>query len=832
VPPVLLLPWTVQAATNPSGLLLEAGLQQPGLATRDLPARSLLLLSPGGPGLPPVWVTAGIAVAAVAALLLARRRALMLAGWGIALSGLLVAVAVSRVVVTPGTDEPAVSAWPGAALLIAALGLLLAGATAGEDIPRLVRGIGDQGADGPASPRGGRKGGGRAAGRGPRTLRGVGVAALAAVACSAPLLAAASWVISGVRGPVGPVSGPVIPAVVAASLGNGLQQRTLVLRPAGSQVSFSLQRGISPSLGDPDLDPVPAAQRALTTAVAALVAPDGGEAVDQGQLLSQFDIGFVLLPTPVDQSLARVLNGVSGLHPVSSTAAFALWQVTGVSARVRVVEPNGAVVAVPSGALGVSSARVPSAGGTLELAEPAGGWSASLNGHPLTPVTSPAGSWAQAFRLPAGGGVLAVGRSQIGRDVILILELLAVLVVAGLALPGSRSAEESAAPAGGSRTRAGSRARVPAAVGAAAAVADAGETDEADSQDSGARTPGRIAARGRPGRGRRRDREAAPGQRRGRRTAAGKPGSRSAGRRSAVPGGPPAAAGPPGSAGRRPGGEAGGGLPRPRVPWPAGEPAAAAGGESGDDPAGRGAGWADDAPAGAGPGWASAEHAGWAEDAPAGDAPGWPSAGYAGWPDDAPAGAGPGWASAEHAGWAEDAPAGDAPGWPSAGYAGWPDDEPAGAGPGWPSAGYASGTEDGPAGGGQGWAPAERAGRRRDEPASPGAGWPSDQPPGWPSGDLADQPPGWPSAGHSGSAGQPPAPAHRSPSGTWPPPDQAERWASGEQGGWPAAEPSTRGERGDMLDPLPPAGRSRHRLPEPDDDEGAAGYRGAGGDAW
>ena len=70
------------------------------------PARSLLLLSPGGPGLPPVWVTAGIAVAALAALLLSRRRALMMAGWGMALAGLLVAVAVSRVVVTPASGGP------------------------------------------------------------------------------------------------------------------------------------------------------------------------------------------------------------------------------------------------------------------------------------------------------------------------------------------------------------------------------------------------------------------------------------------------------------------------------------------------------------------------------------------------------------------------------------------------------------------------------------------------------------------------------------------------------------------------------------------------------
>ena len=52
--------------------LIEAGLTsrsaavcvaRDGLASARLHAQSLLLLSPGGPGLPPVWVTAGLGLA-------------------------------------------------------------------------------------------------------------------------------------------------------------------------------------------------------------------------------------------------------------------------------------------------------------------------------------------------------------------------------------------------------------------------------------------------------------------------------------------------------------------------------------------------------------------------------------------------------------------------------------------------------------------------------------------------------------------------------------------------------------------------------------------------
>jgi len=442
-----------------------------------------------------------------------------------------------------------------------------------------------------------------------------------------------------------------------------------------------------------------------------------------------------------------VLSSVSGLRPVSSTSAFALWRVTGLSARVRVAEPNGTVVAVRSGQLGVSGAQVPAAGGTIELAEPAGGWDATLNGKPLTAVASPAGGWAQAFRLPPGGGVLDISRDQTGRDLILALEFLAVAAVAVLALPGSRAAADESAPAAAApRARAGSRGR--AAPGDQPADATAG-AEEAARHGGLADRPkrGRVAARGgRAGRKARRDGGTAPGPRRGRRAAAPTRGAEPAGRRSAAAAGTSPGRGPadPGA------GWPAGGPPSSRRPWPT------------DQPADPGAGWPEDEDA----------RSGWPEDESA----------RSGWPVNEPAD--------PSANWPDDAPAGPGAGWPEDEQAGWPADEPAGPGAGWPSAGPAE-----PAG----WPANERGGR--NEPAG----------------------------------GLPPAAAPRSPSGTWPPPDQTERW--GPQPGWPAPDPSGWSTgRGEVLDPLPPGRGSRHSRPDPDDDEGAAGWpvpeRDWGGDAW
>jgi GT2 family glycosyltransferase len=421
-PVLLLLPWTLQVATQPALLFLEAGQKVPGLATVGLPARSLLLLSPGGPGLPPYWVTGGLALAALAALLLTARRSLVLAGWTVALLGLLIALAASRVLVTAAGALRPVAAWPGIALAVAAAGLVLAAAVAADVLPGQLR-------DG-----------------GWRRPAGFGVLVLALAAASAPLLAAGGWLTTGVHGPVTASSGPVLPAFVSVSADTGLRPRTLVLRQGPDGVTFEVLRDSDPLIGATDLSQPPAGQRALDSAVSTLVAPNGEDALDQGRSLAALGIGYVLLPAPVNGTLASTLNDVPALRPVSKTGTFQLWRVADTAAQARVIEPDGTVLPVPASQVGVSGAAAPRSGGTLVLAEPAGGWSATLNGTAL-PSLPPVDGWAQAFRLPSGGGTLDVSHSQLGRDLIVALEALAFLVVAALALPGTRVPAESSAAA-------------------------------------------------------------------------------------------------------------------------------------------------------------------------------------------------------------------------------------------------------------------------------------------------------------------------------------------------------------------------------------------------
>ena len=279
------------------------------------------------------------------------------------------------------------------------------------------------------------------------------LAALAglAVAASAPVLAAGYWLAAGVRGPVAAAGPQILPPFVASSSSGPDQTRTLVLRPDGAALSYTVLRDTDPVLGEPELPESSSATHALDGVVASLGAAAGGDGGDPGQALSQFDVGYVLLPAPVDQALAHQLDGSAGLVRLTTAPAYDLWQVAGTVARARVVGADGAVVPVPSGPVGVNTVVPPGTSGTLVLAEPAGGWSATLNGRPLAKLAQPVDGWAQGFVLPAGGGHLVITRNELARDLSLAAEAAAVLVVFALALPGTRSAVP--APAGRSESR-------------------------------------------------------------------------------------------------------------------------------------------------------------------------------------------------------------------------------------------------------------------------------------------------------------------------------------------------------------------------------------------
>jgi GT2 family glycosyltransferase len=424
----VLFPWSLHLLTSPSAFLTEAGVSTSALTTRGLSPTALLALSPGGPGLPPVWVTVGLGLALLALVLPVRRTTLVIAGWSVAIAGILFAVLVSRVTVTSVAGGQSAAGWPGVAMALAALGLLLASAPASQWLVHIIQNDGGRLPTATSSPA-------PLHGRSRRLLACVALAA----AATAPLLVAGYWLKGGVRGPVGSISAPLLPAFVSAGAASGEQYRTLILRPDGAGLDYMVVRQGDPTLGEPELGVASTAGSALSRQVAALGAPNGADAGDPGLVLGSFGIRWVLLPAPVNPVLAQRLDASLGLVALNKGSSYDLWQVTGAVGRARVVAVDGATSELSSGTVNLTGVSAPANGGTLILAEPYGGWTATLNGQALKPVATPVNGWAQGFALPAGGGRLSITRDNLARTVSLVLELIATLAVILLALPGKRA---------------------------------------------------------------------------------------------------------------------------------------------------------------------------------------------------------------------------------------------------------------------------------------------------------------------------------------------------------------------------------------------------------
>ncbi|MFJ2032360.1 glycosyltransferase [Streptosporangium sp. NPDC087985] len=296
VPVALLFPWLAQVLGNPGRLLLEAGLHQLSLVDAVLPAQSLLMLSPGGPGMPPLWVTGGLVSACLAALLMRRNRMVIAIGWGVALFGVLVAILVSRTPVVSLNGDAVAPAWPGVPLAFAATGMLVVAALTADRIVEF-----------------------RAAGG----LRRVTALAVVVVAFSTPLLAAGMWVAKGVGGPISGNVPDAMPALAAVNSGNG--ERTLLLRTRENGLTFTVLSGRTPLIGESDIPMRQAARERVGVAAAGLVS---GRGADDAGVLAAHGVQFVVVAPPVSPEISQALDSQPALARMSLSRELGVWRLT------------------------------------------------------------------------------------------------------------------------------------------------------------------------------------------------------------------------------------------------------------------------------------------------------------------------------------------------------------------------------------------------------------------------------------------------------------------------------------------------------------------------
>ncbi|MEV7284109.1 glycosyltransferase [Streptomyces sp. NPDC093252] len=397
-PLLILAPWSLSLL--PTGFFQEAGLEYGASAASAL---DLLAAAPGGAGTVAGPMLIGIVLAALAALLRSERRTGILAAWAVALTALLFAVLSNA------------SAWAGPATLVYGLALLAAALL---------------GADGARSRVAEQSFGWRQP-----------VAALIAfVSAAGPLLLAAGWMIRGADGPLERREPVQVPAFVAEESGSDDQARTLVLdSDSAAEVRYTLVRGSGARLGDADLAAADAVNAPLEKAVANLVA---GSGADQAEQLGGFAVRYVLVHPGAPREVSRVLDATPGLSRLSQQeGGSALWQVDRQVSRAAIVpaEDGGDLQPVPAGPVEIHT-DLPSGpdGRVLRLADTAAeGWTATLDGRPLTPTT--VDGWAQGFELPATGGRLDLTYdAPVTHTARLWTQGALALVLVVLALPGRR----------------------------------------------------------------------------------------------------------------------------------------------------------------------------------------------------------------------------------------------------------------------------------------------------------------------------------------------------------------------------------------------------------
>ncbi|MFI6207183.1 glycosyltransferase [Streptomyces sp. NPDC051041] len=411
-PLLLLAPWSLTLL--PFGFFQEAGLEYGASAASAL---DLLGASPGGPGTAGGLMLIGVVLAALAALLRSERQSGIRTAWAVALVGLVFAVLSNG------------SAWAGPASLVYGIALLAAAAL---------------GADGARARVAEQSFGWRQP-----------VAALIAFASAAgPLLIAAGWMIRGADGPLERRDPVQVPAFVAEESGTRDQARTLVLHSdSAARVGYVLVRGSGARMGDAELAAADGGNSRLDKVVANLVAGSGADQADQ---LGGFAVRYVLVHRGAPRQVTRVLDATPGLTRLSQQDGGALWRVDQEVARATIVSGAGSGEARPVAAGPVEvHTTVPAGaeGRVLRLADAAAeGWTATLDGKPLTPTT--VDGWAQGFELPASGGQLDVTYDDpAGHTAWLWTQGLLAVVLVVLALPGRRRdvdddlPEEPAVPA-------------------------------------------------------------------------------------------------------------------------------------------------------------------------------------------------------------------------------------------------------------------------------------------------------------------------------------------------------------------------------------------------
>jgi hypothetical protein len=355
---------------------------------------------------------------AVAGLVRRSDRRAVTSAWIVALLGLVMAVVLSRLVVTVPPVGTEVRPWVGCYLLIAFAALLVGGGIGIDGLAAEMRGRSFSWLQ-PAT-----------------VLAGVAIGLVS-------LGGAAWWVLAGAQGPIERTRLDAIPPYVMNGLRSETRPRLLAIDLTGGVARYSVLADGHLRLGDADrgtpFGGSRTAREQVDDVVARLIA--GTADSDIRSQLGELGIGYLWV-TGAGEDITSRIDNTPGLGTASGTERGTVWQLSPAVSRSTVASKDG------TEPLARPPVEVPADGSDrrLQIGEAADPrWQATADGRSLVPVD---GGWQQAYALPAEGvsvtWVIPSSASWllIGQGAVLLLA--AVLAAPGVRRPEVRDPTKSA----------------------------------------------------------------------------------------------------------------------------------------------------------------------------------------------------------------------------------------------------------------------------------------------------------------------------------------------------------------------------------------------------
>jgi len=241
-----------------------------------------------------------------------------------------------------------------------------------------------------------------------------------------------SWMVStGANSQLQTGKGDVLPAFLAIE-GDA---KTMVIRPRASgqdvTLNYYLARGGDATLAQPDIAPPDREQ--ISVAVQELA---DGTGLTTSTTFAVHGIKYLFLKSPVDESIARVIDGLGGFSRASSTNAGIVWKISVNTGAILFTDSSGKNSVVQQGKLGITVNEP----GELTLTENySQGWRAmqdgsrlerkrSVDGMPVFTVTEP--------------GLVTLMYDGTSRRAWISIQTIVLVTVMVLALPAGRRRRE------------------------------------------------------------------------------------------------------------------------------------------------------------------------------------------------------------------------------------------------------------------------------------------------------------------------------------------------------------------------------------------------------